>query len=134
MILIFKRKLYRQPIYYNCRNYAYDQCMYNNNSHNTTNIKLKLNFNFFNHALTTITICNISLLHSVIQRHSMLYYHTMTSRHIINQYIIIYNSNSPAYKRSIAAERLLLCYICIYHIVSHNVQSNNESFVQYYIL
>ena len=25
----FNRKLYRQPIYYNCSNYAYAQCIYN---------------------------------------------------------------------------------------------------------
>ena len=65
---------------------------------------------------------------------SMLYSHTMTSSHVINQSIIIYHSNSPAYKQGIAAERLLLYYICIYHIVSHHAQLNNESFVQYYIL
>ena len=56
------RKLYRQPIYYNCSNYTRDQCIYNN--HNT-NTKLKLNFNFFNHALTTITICNTTTFHAI---------------------------------------------------------------------
>ena len=64
----------------------------------------------------------------------MLYYHTMTSRHAINQSIIIYNSNSPAYEQGIAAKRLLLYYICIYYAVSHHAQQNNESFVQYYVL
>ena len=91
----FNWKLYRQPIYYKRSNYVYAQCIYNN-------IKLKPNFNLFNHALTTITICNISLLHSVIQRHSMLYYHTMISRHIINQSIIIYNISSDRCSNQIA--------------------------------
>ena len=58
--------------------------------------------------------------------HSMLYYHTMTSRHIINQYIIIYNSNSPAYKQGIAAERLLfIIYVyTISLVIMHNQTVN----------
>ena len=57
---------------------------------------------------------------------SMLYHHTMTSCHIINQSIIIYNSNSPVYKRGIESERLLfIIYVyTISLVIMHNKTMN----------